>query len=79
MNDLITMDKFRLEPNMTLLLNTWLTAATRSSSGAITAVTCENQLTQERFTVTGSVFIDCTGDGRLLAACGGRRVGGGGG
>jgi glycine/D-amino acid oxidase-like deaminating enzyme len=62
--DLIFYEKCRAEPNLTLLLNTAVTAAC-VQNGRIQEVTAERQSTEDRFTITAHVFIDCTGDGRL--------------
>jgi len=74
MEDLIFLDKFRAEPNMTLLLNTWMTGVDKTSAPAVSSVgACistvyaTNQITQEQFVVTCSLVIDATGDGRVVA------------
>jgi len=64
MFDLILYETCRREPNLTLLLNTTVTAATLEA-GRITTVTALRQSTEDRFTIAAKVFIDCTGDGRL--------------
>lgn len=64
MHDFILYDKCRSEKNLTLLLNTTLTAA-KVKDGVIEHVVCERQSTQDRFVVHAGVFVDCTGDGRL--------------
>jgi hypothetical protein len=65
------------EPNLTLLLNTWLSsvetapvAADGGGPGAISQATCEDQHSQRRYVVKAKVFIDATGDGRLGAEAG---------
>ncbi|XP_065840225.1 uncharacterized protein [Oscarella lobularis] len=70
MLDLTFLDKFRAEPNMTLLLNTWFTGVSRDDDGTILVAYADNQITQKRYEITGKVFIDCTGDGRLGAEAG---------
>jgi hypothetical protein len=62
--DLILYELCRAEPNLTLLLNTTLTAA-RVEAGAIVSVTAERPSTEERFTIGATMYADCTGDGRL--------------
>jgi hypothetical protein len=64
MFDLILYDKCRSEPNLTLLLNTAVTGA-RVAGRRVTHAIAERQGTEERFTIEGRVFVDCTGDGRL--------------
>ena len=64
MFDLILYDKCRSEPNLTLLLNTTVTAADMDGN-RITSVLAERQSTEERFRIHAAVFVDCTGDGRL--------------
>jgi len=64
MFDLILYDKCRVEPNLTLLLNTTVTAAHREGDRIAFAV-AERQSTEERFHIDAKMFIDCTGDGRL--------------
>lgn len=64
MMDLILYEKCRAEPNLTLLLNTTITAAD-VSEGEIRRVIAERPSTEDRFSITATVFVDCTGDGRL--------------
>eukprot|EP00118_Oscarella_pearsei_P028534 m.2400 g.2400 ORF g.2400 m.2400 type:complete len:822 (+) comp8637_c0_seq1:37-2502(+) len=72
MLDLTFLDKFRAEPNMTLLLNTWFTGVSQDDDGTIYVAHADNQITQKRYEISGKVFIDCTGDGRLGAEAGNR-------
>ncbi|XP_065829940.1 uncharacterized protein [Oscarella lobularis] len=65
MLSLTFLDKFRAEPNMTLLLNTWFTGVHKDDDGTIRVAYADNQLTQKRYEISGKVFIDCSGDGRL--------------
>ena len=64
------------EPNLTLLLNTWLSsvetapAAAAGQPATITAAVCEDQHSQRRYVVKAKAFIDTTGDGRLGAEAG---------
>jgi len=69
MLDLILYEWCRAEPNLTVLLNTTLTGATRDGA-RIVAATAERQSTEHRYTITAAQFIDCTGDGRLGAEAG---------
>jgi hypothetical protein len=62
--DLILYELCRAEPNLTLLLNTTVVAA-RVEAGRITEVTAERPSTEDRFTLTAGMYVDCTGDGRL--------------
>jgi hypothetical protein len=64
MMDLILYDMCQREPNLTLMLNTCVTAA-QVEEGIIRSVTAERQSTEDVFQVNAKVFIDCTGDGRL--------------
>lgn len=67
--DLILYDKCREEENLTLLLNTTLTAVQMNGNHIEFAV-AERQSTEDRFHIHAKVFIDCTGDGRLGAEAG---------
>lgn len=62
--DLILYDKCRVEPNLQLLLNTTVTAAHKQGRRVV-AVQAERPSTEERLRISASVFVDCTGDGRL--------------
>ncbi len=64
MFDLILYDLCRREPNLTLMLNTSVTGA-EVEAGRIVAARAERPGTEESFRVSASIFIDCTGDGRL--------------
>ena len=64
MFDLILYDKCRLEPNLTLLLNTAVTAV-HQVEDRIQFATAQRQSTEDQFHIHANVFIDCTGDGRL--------------
>ncbi|MDQ8208325.1 FAD-dependent oxidoreductase [Coraliomargarita sp. SDUM461003] len=64
MMDFILFDMCQREPNLTLMLNTCVTAA-QVESGVIRSVTAERQSTEDIFQIHAKVFIDCTGDGRL--------------
>ena len=63
------------EPNLVLLLNTWLSSvetvpAAAGRPSTITAAICEDQHSQRRYIVKAKAFIDTTGDGRLGAEAG---------
>lgn len=62
--DLILYDKCRVEPNLTLMLNTAITGVEKDGV-RITCAIAERQSTEDRFHIRAKVFIDCTGDGRL--------------
>jgi len=67
--DLILYDKCRMESNLTLMLNTTITGVEKDGTRITTAIG-ERQSTEDRFKIRASVFIDCTGDGRLAAEAG---------
>jgi len=83
MEDLYFLDKFRAEPNMTLLLNTWFTGVDKAPASEVLGESCglqdgeggalvctayaTNQITQETFVITCKCIIDTTGDGRVMA------------
>lgn len=67
--DLILYDKCRSEPNLELMLNTAVVAVEREG-GRIRSVRAERISTEESFRIEASVFVDCTGDGRLGAEAG---------
>jgi hypothetical protein len=69
MLDLILYEKCRNEPNLTLMLNTTVTGVTLAN-GRIHHAIAERQSTEDRFQINASIFIDCTGDGRLGAEAG---------
>jgi NADPH-dependent 2,4-dienoyl-CoA reductase/sulfur reductase-like enzyme len=64
MFDLILYDKCREEPNLTLLLNTTVTAVQKDGQRIEFAV-AQRQSTEDQFHIRARTFIDCTGDGRL--------------
>lgn len=64
MLDLIYYDKCRMEPNLTLLLNTSVVAA-EMTDGLINRVNAARESTEDFFEIQAKVFVDCTGDGRL--------------
>lgn len=67
MLDLILYDMCRVEPNLTLLLNTTVVAAEKCAGAAnrIDLAIAERPSTEDRFRIRAKVFVDCTGDGRL--------------
>ncbi|QDT41589.1 FAD dependent oxidoreductase [Gimesia alba] len=69
MFDLILYEKCKAEPNLMLLLNTFVTAV-RLNGDRIQQAIAERQSTEDRFTINAEIFIDCTGDGRLAAEAG---------
>ena len=72
--DLLLYEKVKLEPNITLLLDTDLVGAeveTRPDGRrAIRRVHAVRQPTEDEFVITAVYFADCTGDGRLGAEAG---------
>lgn len=64
MLDLILYEKCRAEPRLTLLLNTAVDGA-EVEHGCITRARALRQSTEDRFDIEASIFVDCTGDGRL--------------
>lgn len=67
MLDLILYDLCRVEPNLTVLLNTTVVAIEKSSDGddRIELAIADRQSTEDQFRIRAKVFVDCTGDGRL--------------
>jgi len=70
MFDLILYEKCRAENNLTLMLNTAVTAVEMATEGTIAAAIAERTSTDDRFRIAADVFVDCTGDGRLAAETG---------
>lgn len=62
--DLLLYEKVKLEPNITLLLDTDLVGAT-VEAGTIRAVRAVRNPTEDEFHIRAKFFADCTGDGRL--------------
>ncbi|MFV1965780.1 MAG: FAD-dependent oxidoreductase [Pirellulaceae bacterium] len=62
--DLLLYELCVAEPNLTLLLNTTVTAANMGGD-AIRSVIADRQSTEDQFIISAKVFIDATGDGRL--------------
>lgn len=69
MLDLTLYDMCRSEPNLELLLNTEVVGVEMDGS-RIRSVRAERQSTEDIFEISASVFVDCTGDGRLGAEAG---------
>lgn len=69
MFDFILYEKCRAEPNLTLMLNTAVIGATHEDR-RINAVEAMRTSTEDRFIITASVFVDCTGDSVLATAVG---------
>ena len=69
MLDLILYEKCRAEPKLTLMLNTAVTGV-EMDGNRIEQVIAERQSTEDRFLIGASVFVDCTGDGRLAVEAG---------
>lgn len=67
--DLILLEKCRAEPNLQLLLNTSVVAAS-SENRRVTEAKAIRASTEDIFHIRSQVFIDCTGDGGLAAAAG---------
>lgn len=62
--DLLLYEKVKLEPNITLLLDTIVTGA-EVKDGIITAARAVRHPTEDEFVIRAGFFADCTGDGRL--------------
>lgn len=64
--DLLLYEKVKLEPNITLLLDTACTGCESDpATGAIRSVAALRNSTEEAFAITAAFFADCSGDGRL--------------
>ena len=62
--DLLLYEKVKLEPNITLLLDTDVVGA-EVENGGIKSVRAVRNLTEDDFIIRAKFFADCTGDGRL--------------
>ncbi|EIP96438.1 NAD/FAD-utilizing enzyme apparently involved in cell division [Opitutaceae bacterium TAV1] len=62
--DLLLYEKVKLEPNITLLLDTIVTGV-EMKDGVIQAAHAVRHPTEDAFTIRAKFFADCTGDGRL--------------
>jgi len=62
--DLLLYEKVKLEPGITLLLDTDVVGA-ETENGVIRSVRAVRNLTEDEFVIRAKFFADCTGDGRL--------------
>lgn len=62
--DLILYEKCMAEPNLTLLLDTTVTA-TETEDDHIRIAYASRESTEDQFLIQAAIYIDCTGDGRL--------------
>jgi hypothetical protein len=69
MLDLTFYEMCRAEKNLTLMLNTEVVGVEKDGA-QITKAIALRQSTEDQFVITASIFIDCTGDGRLGAEAG---------
>lgn len=69
MLDLILYDKCVSEPNLTLMLNSYVDGAVMDGT-RIKAARVSRPSTEDEFEIEANYFIDCTGDGRLGAEAG---------
>jgi hypothetical protein len=67
--DLCLYDLIRREERITLLLDTAVVDA-RVEGNRISSVRALRESTEEEFTITARMFVDCTGDSRLAVAAG---------
>jgi hypothetical protein len=63
--DLLLWDRVKMEPNITLLLNTFVDKVTMAAPDRIASLHANRHSTEDGFTIEARVFLDCTGDGRL--------------
>ncbi|GIV19317.1 MAG: hypothetical protein KatS3mg023_1068 [Armatimonadota bacterium] len=68
--DLLLYDKVRSETNITLLLNTHCRGVRMSAPARIASVLASCPLTETEYIISGKIFIDSSGDGRLGAEAG---------
>jgi len=71
MLDLTLYDMCRSQENLELLLNTEVVAV-EMEGRQIRRVRADRRSTEETYTITAAVFVDCTGDGRMAAEAGAR-------
>lgn len=62
--DTILWEKVRFQENLTLLLNTHMTDV-HMDGAKISTVECHQMTSERRFLISGSIFVDSTGDGTL--------------
>lgn len=67
--DLLLYEKVKLEPNITLLLDTDVVGAV-VENGVIVSARAVRNPTEDEFLIRAKFFADCTGDGRLGAEAG---------
>jgi len=67
--DLLLYEKVKLEPNITLLLETFV-CSVEMDGDTIRSARAIRHLTEDDFVITAKFFADCTGDGRLGAEAG---------
>lgn len=67
--DLLLYEKVKLEPNITLFLDTFV-CAVEMDGDVIRSAKAIRHLTEDEFIITAKFFADCTGDGRLGAEAG---------
>lgn len=67
--DLLLYEKVKLEPNITLLLDTYVTSVVMDGD-MIRSAKAIRHLTEDEFVISAKFFADCTGDGRLGAEAG---------
>ena len=65
MFDLLLWDLVTAESNIRLMLNTTVDGVIMTERDKVAAITASRPSTEERFTIESTMFIDCTGDGRL--------------
>ncbi len=69
--DLLLYEKVKLEPNITLLLDTTCTSSTTDpETGEITSITALRNPTEDLFIIKGRFFADCSGDSRMSVESG---------
>ncbi len=69
MFDLILYETCRAEPNLRLMLNTFVTDVV-TSDAVITEVMAQRPGTEDQFRIRPTLVVDCTGDGRIGAESG---------
>jgi len=68
--DVVFWDWVRREPNLTLFLNSQAQKAIMADDQSIQGVTVVQTSTEESFSLSGMIFIDSSGDGRIAADAG---------
>jgi len=69
--DLLLYEKVKLEPNITLLLDTTCTSTeTNPETGEITSITALRNPTEDIYLIKGRFFADCSGDSRMSVDAG---------